>query len=54
MIHTVGRFFKTYVLKGGFLEGTLGFTISGLQAFEVFQKYVRLWQLDRFSDRKET
>jgi glycosyltransferase involved in cell wall biosynthesis len=43
--HTIGRFFKAYVLKGGFLEGALGLVISGLQAYEVFQKYARLWEL---------
>lgn len=49
-LHTAFRFFKSYVLKGGFLEGALGLTISGLQAYEVFQKYVRLWELSRFPD----
>lgn len=49
-LHTVFRFFKAYVLKAGFLEGALGLTISGLQAYEVFQKYVRLWELGRFPD----
>lgn len=48
--HTLFRFFKAYVLKAGFLEGALGLTISGLQAYEVFQKYVRLWELGRFPD----
>jgi glycosyltransferase involved in cell wall biosynthesis len=47
-LHTIGRFFKAYVLQGGVLEGALGLTISGLQAYEVFQKYVRLWELTRF------
>lgn len=47
-MHTLGRFLKAYVVKGGFLEGALGLTISGLQAYEVFQKYVRLWELNRF------
>lgn len=46
--HTVGRFFKAYVLKLGFLDGALGLIISGLQAYEVFQKYARLWELERF------
>jgi glycosyltransferase involved in cell wall biosynthesis len=49
-LHTAFRFFKSYVLKAGFLEGELGLTISGLQAYEVFQKYVRLWELSRFPD----
>jgi glycosyltransferase involved in cell wall biosynthesis len=47
-VHTVGRFFRAYVLKGGFLQGVPGLIISGLQAYEVFQKYVRLWELERF------
>jgi glycosyltransferase involved in cell wall biosynthesis len=51
-IHTLGRFLKAYVLKAGFLEGALGITISGLQAYEVFQKYVRLWELGRFSGER--
>jgi glycosyltransferase involved in cell wall biosynthesis len=46
--HTLARFIKAYVLKAGFLEGALGITISGLQAYEVFQKYIRLWELGRF------
>jgi glycosyltransferase involved in cell wall biosynthesis len=45
LVHTTFRFFKAYVLKGGFLEGSLGLTISGLQAIQAFQKYVRLWEL---------
>lgn len=49
--HTGWRFFRVYVLKGGFLEGTLGLTIAGLQAFDVFRKYTRLWELDRFEER---
>ncbi len=46
LVHTVFRFFKAYVLKAGFLEGTLGLTIAGLQAIQAFQKYVRLWELE--------
>lgn len=46
--HTLGRFMRAYVLKGGFLEGALGLVISGLQSYEVFQKYVRLWEFTRF------
>lgn len=46
--HTGWRFFRIYVLRGGFLEGALGLTIAGLQAFDVFRKYARLWELGRF------
>jgi glycosyltransferase involved in cell wall biosynthesis len=47
-LHTVTRFVKCYLVKGGFLEGPMGLVISGLQAFETFQKYARLWELGRF------
>jgi glycosyltransferase involved in cell wall biosynthesis len=47
-LHTVGRFVRAFVVKGGFLEGPLGLIVSGLQAYEVFQKYARLWELGRF------
>ncbi|MCK6552760.1 glycosyltransferase family 2 protein [Myxococcota bacterium] len=52
-LHTIGRFFRAYVLKLGVLEGALGLVISGLQAYEVFQKYVRLWELQRFGPPPE-
>jgi glycosyltransferase involved in cell wall biosynthesis len=52
LVHTAFRFFKAYVLKGGFLEGSLGLTVSGLQAIQAFQKYVRLWELQ--SEREKT
>ncbi len=45
---TLWRFLKAFFLKRGFLEGTLGLTIAGLQAFEVFQRYVRLWERQRW------
>ncbi|MBK8012874.1 MAG: glycosyltransferase family 2 protein [Deltaproteobacteria bacterium] len=51
--HTAWRFFKVYFLRAGFLEGTVGLVISGLQAYEVFQKYVRLWERARFPDSGE-
>ena len=50
VVHTLGRFVKAYFLELGCLEGTLGLAISGLQACEVFQKYLRLWELGRFAE----
>jgi glycosyltransferase involved in cell wall biosynthesis len=49
--HTAARFLKAYVLKAGFLEGSVGLMVAGLQTYEVFQKYVRLWELGRFPPR---
>ncbi len=43
------RFFRAYILKTGFLAGRLGLVLSVLQAFEVYQKYIRLWELKTFA-----
>lgn len=38
------RFFRTFVLQAGFLDGMHGFVLCALQAFGVFLKYARLWE----------
>ena len=38
------RFFKQYVLRGGFLDGRAGIVICMLAAFSVFLKYAKLWE----------
>jgi glycosyltransferase involved in cell wall biosynthesis len=43
--HTVHRWFKVYVTKGGFLEGTRGFILAGFESVGVFFKYSLLWEL---------
>jgi len=45
--HTAARFVQAYVIKRGFLAGGLGFVLAGVQAYETFQKYARLWELGR-------
>ncbi len=38
------RFFRTYVIQLGFLDGLHGVAVCGLQAVGVFLKYFRLWE----------
>jgi glycosyltransferase involved in cell wall biosynthesis len=38
------RFFRTFFIQLGFLDGTHGFVLCSLQAFGVFLKYGRLWE----------
>jgi len=38
------KFFKMYVLKQGFREGSVGFMVATLGAFYVFLKYAKLWE----------
>jgi glycosyltransferase involved in cell wall biosynthesis len=38
------RFFRTYVVQLGFLDGLHGLVLCTLQSFGVFLKYARLWE----------
>jgi glycosyltransferase involved in cell wall biosynthesis len=40
-------FLRNYVLRRGFLDGTVGFTLSVVNAYAVFLKFAKLWQLGR-------
>ncbi len=39
------RFFKQYIIKGGFRDGFVGFTNASIQSYAVFTRYVKLWLL---------
>lgn len=47
LVHPGFRFIKAYVLRGGFLDGRVGFIVSMMQSYEVFVKYAKLWELGR-------
>jgi len=38
------RFIRSYIVRGGFLDGKIGFQVAGLTAFYSFLKQVQLWQ----------
>ena len=40
-------FFTSYIVKAGFLDGFYGYCIARTQAFQTFQKYIKLMQLQR-------
>ena len=41
------RFFKSYILKGGFKDGVPGLAIAAITAYGVFQRYVKLRLLQK-------
>lgn len=50
--HTLFTFFKKYVLKQGFRDGTRGLIVSLLSAFTVALKYSKAWELRQAEDER--
>ena len=51
-LRPAGRFFRSYVLKRGFMEGFAGFYVAITAAVYVFLKYAKLWELE-LEERKK-
>lgn len=48
-----GRFLRHYFLRLGILDGTHGFVISALAAYNVFIRAVKIWRLQNGEDIKD-
>lgn len=48
------RFFKAFILRGGFLDSWRGFLIALISAFGVAMKYAKLWELEYRARRGES
>jgi glycosyltransferase involved in cell wall biosynthesis len=47
VVHPPAAFLRNYVLRRGFLDGTVGLTISAMSAYSVFLKFAKLRELQR-------
>ena len=47
VLHGFGAFFKTYVIKAGFLDGVEGFFLAVSNAEGAYYKYVKLYYLNK-------
>jgi glycosyltransferase involved in cell wall biosynthesis len=47
LVHPPAAFLRNYVLRRGILDGTTGLTISLVNAYSVFLKFAKLWELQR-------
>jgi glycosyltransferase involved in cell wall biosynthesis len=45
LVHPPAAFLRNYVLRRGFLDGTAGLTLSAVNAYAVFLKFAKLWEL---------
>ena len=43
--HTIGKFFRDFIVNLGFLDGTRGLISVGMHAAYTFWKYSKLWEL---------
>jgi glycosyltransferase involved in cell wall biosynthesis len=48
-LHPPAAFLRNYLLKRGFMDGLPGFIISAMNAYYVFLKFAKLWEMDRKS-----
>jgi glycosyltransferase involved in cell wall biosynthesis len=44
-LHPVFAFLRNYIARGGVRDGTVGFLISRMNAYYVFLKFAKLWEL---------
>ena len=49
--HPPAAFLRNYFLRRGFLDGTVGLTISLMNSYSVFLKFAKLWELQSNSQR---
>lgn len=53
-LHAGGRFFRTYILKCGFLDGRAGFLLAVLASQSVFNKHAGLFLLNQEKNKNST
>jgi glycosyltransferase involved in cell wall biosynthesis len=46
LLRPAARFFRSYILQRGFMEGFAGFYVAVTAAVYVFLKYAKLWELE--------
>jgi glycosyltransferase involved in cell wall biosynthesis len=49
-IHMLWGFIRTYIIKGGFLDGANGFRICSIYSMSSFRKYKKLRNLNKLTD----
>ncbi len=49
LVHPPAAFLRNYILRRGFLDGTAGLILSAVNAYSVFLKFAKLWELQTVS-----
>jgi hypothetical protein len=45
LLHPPAAFLRNYVLRRGFMDGGAGLVLSAVNAYSVFLKFAKLWEL---------
>ena len=45
--HSLGKFFRDYIINLGFLDGTRGLISVGMHVYYTFWKYAKLWEMNQ-------
>ena len=53
LLHPPAAFLRNYLLRGGFADGAAGLTLSLVNAYSVFVKFAKLWELQQQTGRPE-
>lgn len=53
LVHPPAAFLRNYVLRRGFVDGTAGLTLSLVNAYAVFAKFAKLWELQQSASRAD-
>jgi hypothetical protein len=49
VVHPPAAFLRNYLLRRGVLDGGVGLTLSAVNAYSVFLKFAKLWEMQRNS-----
>jgi glycosyltransferase involved in cell wall biosynthesis len=52
IVHPIAAFLRNYVLKRGIVDGVPGLIVSAMNAFYVFLKIAKLWELGRADSQR--
>jgi glycosyltransferase involved in cell wall biosynthesis len=47
LLHPPAAFARNYILRRGFMDGGAGLVLSAVNAYSVFLKFAKLWELER-------
>ena len=51
LVHPPAAFLRNYILRRGFMDGTAGLILSAVNAYSVFLKFAKLWELQAITSR---